>query len=90
MRGVSFATPTKVSNNQIHLKISGGLPHQDKIVYSPTHEYLKYNPFNLGTNSHSFKIIFSSESTTWAGKGDLGMTVDNNISKGNGLQKIDW
>lgn len=61
--GVSFAMPTKVANNQIHLKISGGLPHHDKIVYSPVYEYLKYDPFNLGTNSHNFKIIFSSDST---------------------------
>ena len=66
------------------------LPHQNKIIYKPTTEYLKFDKYNASVDSHSFKIDFRSDKPKWTGKGDLGKTVDQRAYRGNGLQKIDW
>ncbi len=65
------------------------LPSKNKILYSPTKEYLKYSRFGLG-DVNSFRIDFLPDTKQWMGKGDLGMTIDNTSAVGNGLKKMDW
>jgi hypothetical protein len=66
------------------------VPYKDKVLYRPSKEYLKYHRFNASIDKHSFSIDFLSPAKRWSGKGDLGSTVDQSTSIGNGLQKMDW
>ncbi len=63
-------------------------PHQDKIIYYPF-SWLVYNRFNPSVTKHNFKVEFSSKGENWGGKGDLGLTIDRDVSS-LGYQKMDW
>ena len=63
-------------------------PHQDKIIYTPF-SWLVYNRFNPLATKHSFKVEFSSKGDSWGGKGEVGLTVDHDVSS-LGYQKMDW
>ncbi len=64
------------------------MPYIDKVVYSPA-LWLVYNRFNSSATEHSFKVEFTSSNQEWAGKGDVGLTIDKDISNGR-YQKMDW
>jgi hypothetical protein len=79
-------TPT---NNNIKLKATK-IPHSNRIKYKPT-GYLLYNMFNSSATKHNFNVSFSSFSTKWSGKGDLGSKVDMNVSnRSRSIQQMDW
>jgi uncharacterized repeat protein (TIGR01451 family) len=63
-------------------------PHRDRVTFEPSN-WLIYNKFNANAVSDSFNITFFSTSDSWAGKGDRGMIMDQNISKRN-AKKMDW
>ncbi len=83
----SGATVSKSDNETIHV-VADKTPHMNIITYKPFN-YLLYDPYSALVSKHKFKTGFSSISNEWAGKGDVGLTVDTNLSK-KGYQKMDW
>jgi len=63
-------------------------PHRDRITFEPS-KWLIYDKFNASAVSDSFNITFFSTADSWAGKGDKGLTMDQNISRRN-AKKMDW
>ncbi len=60
-----------------------------KMDYKPK-KYLIYNPFNKNATTQSFTATFSQRPADWAGKGDVGLSVDLNVSQRHGTDKIEW
>ncbi len=60
-----------------------------RLKYEPK-KYLVFNPFNASVTEHSFTADFVPEGKSWAGKGDLGFTVDTDIAPRNNIDVIDW
>ncbi len=85
---VPLQSINRLSNNSMQLTVAK-TPHRNTVFYQPL-DYLYHDTFATGGNEHRFKVLFTTDAVQWAGKGELGKTVDNNVSKGNGLQKIDW
>jgi fibro-slime domain-containing protein len=72
----------------LHAAVSKA-PQKVRIKYEPK-RYLVYNPFKPTARLHSFTANFSPANKSWAGKGDLGFTVDTNIAPRNNIDIIDW
>ncbi len=64
-------------------------PSTTRIKYKPK-SYLVYNRFNPAATTHSFTANFSPKQNTWAGKGDVGLTVDTVIDPRSNVGVIDW
>ncbi len=60
-----------------------------KVTYTPK-SYLVYNQFKNDATTHSFITRFTQQPKSWAGKGDLGLSVDMNVNSRNHFDKIDW
>ncbi len=60
-----------------------------KLDYKPK-KYLVYNPFNKDALTQSFTASFTQRPADWAGKGDVGLSVDLNVSQRHGVDKIEW
>ncbi len=86
-RSLYGATSSVVSQNKIKIDVDK-TPHQDKIIYQPF-SWLVYNRFNPLVTEHSFKVEFSAKAQNWGGKGELGLTVDQDVSS-LGYYKMDW
>ncbi|OQX74027.1 MAG: hypothetical protein B6D59_03795 [Campylobacteraceae bacterium 4484_4] len=76
------------SDDTISMKVSK-LPFVEKVRYQPK-GYLKYNRWSDTIVTHSFKVVFSSEGTKWAGRGRKGAVLDLNVSKRRGRTKMEW
>ncbi len=63
-------------------------PYTNRVIYTPKN-FLLYNRFNSSATKHSFRVNFSSENSSWAGKGKAGVIVDEQVSN-RGLRKMDW
>ena len=63
-------------------------PHKDKIRVKPS-SWLVYDLFKVSQQYASFGVSFTSGSGDWGGKGELGLTVDTNISPQN-IERVDW
>ena len=88
-KGLYSSSLVQSSNSIDRLSLKAPkLPYIDKVIYSPA-PWLVYNRFNSSATEHSFKVEFTSNNKEWAGRGDLGLTVDKNISNGR-YQKMDW
>ncbi len=57
--------------------------------YKPK-KYLIYDPYNKNAQTQSFTATFSQRPADWAGKGDVGLSVDLNVSQRHGVDKIEW
>jgi hypothetical protein len=66
-------------------------PDKNRVFYTPLplHPYLLFDKYNQNVKKHHFDIGFSSASAQWAGEGELGNTIDLDISKIPN-QTIDW
>ncbi len=74
-----------------HISLSLGSlkpPHSDRIVMHPD-SWLLFNPFSEHIVDPSFYIHFYSGGKKWGGRGELGHTLDVNISK-QGNRKMEW
>jgi hypothetical protein len=78
----------KISGKKVHVKVSKS-PMIVRIKYKPK-AYLRYNPFNASVETQSFTANFLPKVKNWAGKGDLGFTVDTNLNPRNNFDIIDW
>jgi len=78
----------RVNPNQIDIKIKNA-PYENKIIYTPKFDYLLFDRVNPSVVNHKFIVKFTSANSIWAGEGNLGNTVDTNISK-NANMGIDW
>jgi hypothetical protein len=63
-------------------------PHRDKIRVRPS-SWLIYDRFKSLQKYTAFGVSFTSGSSYWGGKGDLGLTIDTNISLQN-IDRMDW
>ena len=64
------------------------IPHNNRIVYTPK-KYLLYNRWNASAAIHSFQVHFFNETAKWAGKGQQGLTIEQEASN-RGIMKMDW
>ncbi len=83
----SGVTLSKLSSSKIEISATK-LPHQNIITYAPK-SYLIYNMFNASATTHKFKVEQFISGKEWAGKGEVGLTVDTKASP-MGYQKMDW
>ncbi len=60
-----------------------------KVTYKPK-KYLIFNQFNENARTHSFTTVFNAQPQKWAGKGELGLSVDMSVNSRRSLDKIDW
>lgn len=81
-------TISKAARDKITISVAK-TPQNNVITYQPK-SYLYFNPFSYSSGTHKFKVSFASEENHWAGKGDIGKTVDMNISRKMKFKKIDW
>ena len=82
-------TPIHTDNSHIKI-VAKKVPSKNRVKYEPTKPYLYYHKFTTTyPERHYFNIIFSSSSSEWAGEGELGNTVDTNISKMYN-KSLDW
>jgi len=63
-------------------------PHRDRIFFTPD-SWLQFNKYKETGNKSHFDVFFFPPDEKWGGKGDIGRTIDLNISKTN-RQTIDW
>ena len=63
-------------------------PHSDKITFVPS-PWLIYNKFNSSAQKDSFNINVVSTAQNWSGKGEIGMTIDGNLSE-RSTKKLEW
>ncbi len=77
-----------VVQNKLHLDVSKA-PFKTRVNYKPK-KYLIYNPFKPSAVKQSFIVNFEPEPKSWAGKGNIGHTVDTNIAPRNNMDIIDW
>jgi len=78
----------RVNPNEIYIKIKQA-PYKNKIIYTPKFKYLLFDRIDPNVAKHNFIVKFTAGDSNWAGEGELGKTVDTNISK-IGVQGIDW
>lgn len=78
----------RVDANTINMTVSKA-PHENKVSYKPSYEYLLFDKINGSINEHKFLVKFTTGGNKWAGEGDLGSTVDLNVSK-QGNQAVEW
>ena len=65
------------------------LPFRDKIRYKPV-PWLLYNPFG-NSSYHTFNLGMSPNPKSWAGRGELGKTIDTHINaRRNSHMQMDW
>jgi len=83
---VTVAEPSHVidisrkNSQKIHMKVNK-IPQSNRVFYTPKYDYLLYDKFNSAVLKHHFDVSFSSAGAKWAGEGELGNTVDTDISK---------
>ncbi len=73
------------------MKLSlGGLkaPHRDKIRLKPS-SWLVHDKFNSLQEYTMFGVSFTSVGINWGGQGELGLTVDTDISPKH-IERMDW
>ena len=63
-------------------------PHRDRIFFKPD-AWLQFNKYKETEDKSHFDVFFFPPDEKWGGKGDIGRTIDLNISKTN-RQTIDW
>ncbi len=80
-------TLKKVDFKTIYLKVKKS-PATNRVFYTPSYSYLFYDRYKTPVVKHKFDIDFTSSSAKWAGEGNLGNTVDTDISntKNNSLE----
>ncbi len=88
----SLTTPGAVSNGTDNITFT--IPHEmlpftDRIRYLPK-PWLIYQEFPSVDSRHAFNTDLVPDSTSWAGKGDTGGTVDLNVSGRKSGMKLDW
>jgi hypothetical protein len=68
----------------------GGLnaPHKDRIIFR-ANSWLLFDKTEPSPVDDSFNIHFTSATNSWAGKGKMGKSVDNNMSK-RSSKKMEW
>ncbi len=76
------------STNESMQIITSKTPTVARVRYKPK-RYLIFNQFNRDAQTHSFTTIFNEQPQQWAGKGDIGLSVDMNNNR-RSLDKIDW
>jgi len=69
----------RLSPNKIEIKVNK-TPYKNKIIYTPKYEYLLFDRVNSSVTNHKFIVDFASGNSVWAGEGNIGTTVDTNIS----------
>jgi hypothetical protein len=84
--GMTFANTT-FSGSTISLGTNSA-PHSDKISFVPS-PWLIFNKFNSSAQKESFNINVVSTAKSWSGKGEIGMTIDGNLSK-RSTKKLEW
>jgi hypothetical protein len=83
----SYKNDGKSNFEIFYIKIKKA-PDLNKVYYK-SYDYLLFDRYNKNVNEHNFNIRFSSSSSQWAGEGELGQTIDMNISTIPN-QSIDW
>ncbi len=78
----------KTGSKSLRVKTSK-TPTIAKVTYTPK-RYLVYNQFKIDAKTHSFTTRFTQQPKSWAGKGDLGLSVDMFVNSRNYFDKIDW
>ncbi len=78
----------KAAGKRVHVKVSKA-PMTVRVNYKPK-AWLVYNPFKPSAETHSFVASFLPKVKSWAGKGDVGFTVDTTINPRNNFDIIDW
>jgi hypothetical protein len=63
-------------------------PHKNRVFYKPR-DYLLYDRFSIGTDTHNFIVHLLSDKAIWSGKGKEGKKIANDASN-KGLLKMDW
>ncbi len=63
-------------------------PHRDRIFFKPD-PWLQFNKYKENQENSHFDVLFYPPEEKWGGKGDVGRTVDLNISSTN-RQTIEW
>ncbi len=86
VRPLSIVQPS-ISNDTIPLK-APKLPFQVEIKYDPL-SWLVFNKFSQTNPTHKFIVKFNSQKANWIGKGDIGKSIDTNISTQTN-HKLNW
>ncbi len=78
-----------VSLNKIPVSLGSlSAPHRDRILFKPD-AWLQFNKYKESQQKSHFDLYFFPPAETWGGKGDIGHTIDLNISNTN-RESIDW
>jgi len=90
-RALDSSTITSITHNSVaELEVkTSTIPSKNKIFYTPVSTFLQYNRFGTSLPEHFFEVSFISAANKWAGEGEIGSTVDTNISK-NVNQSLQW
>ena len=89
---ITVTTLSAITNgiDQITFEVpSSKLPLKDRVTYVPQ-PWLTYKPFNLIKSKQVFSIDLVPKPNDWAGKGDIGLSVDMNMSGRKDSMKINW
>lgn len=70
------------------LNLQHAAPHKDKITLTPN-SWLVHDSFDSSANTTDFIVEFYKAGSKWAGEGQLGETVDVNISTRQN-RRLDW
>ena len=63
-------------------------PNKAKITFEPDN-WLLHDPYNSMPPQATFYVNFNSAAPSWVGEGDVGMTVDTNVSVQK-VKRIEW
>ncbi len=80
-------TISSISIDNINIQTKS-LPDRTKITFKPDDWFL-YDPYNQTPPRTSFYVNFNSTAKNWIGKGNIGFTVDKNVSNQK-VNRIEW
>jgi len=84
----SLKEVTHSNNSKMHIEVNKS-PAVARIKYKPK-SYLIFNRFNAAADRHAFTATFVPKEKSWAGRGEIGKTVDTVIAPKNNINIIDW
>ncbi len=84
----SFINTSKTGSQSLKI-VTTKTPTIARVTYTPK-KYLVFNRFKNNAKTHNFTTRFMQQPKSWAGKGDLGLSVDMLINSRNRFDKIDW